>query len=89
MLNSYNTHSSLFLSSLFLSIFISFVLVIADGDADEQEELPWVGVRKRKRLGRHGLDGGVCTNYTDNYCAALIKRRQQIRLLLVPNFAAS
>lgn len=25
------------------------------------------------------------TNYTDNYCAALIKRGQQIRLLLLPN----
>lgn len=33
--------------------------------------------------------GGVCTNYTDNYCAALIKRRQQIRLLLVPKFCCS
>lgn len=43
----------------------------------------WYEPQTREKLG-----GKVCTNYTDNYCAALIKRRQQIRLLLVPNFAA-
>lgn len=34
-------------------------------------------------------DGGVYQLYRHNYCAALIKRRQQIRLLLLPNFASA
>lgn len=46
-----------------------------------EAQLRSTGWRKTKGWRR------VCTNYTDNYCAALIKRRQQIRLLLVPNFA--
>ena len=39
---------------------------------------------------RHARRVGVCAYqlHADNYCAALIKRRQQIRLLLLPNFGA-
>lgn len=85
-IRSHSSSNSCSVEHTFFSL--SLVRVDADSDADEQKEESWREARRKDRLGRDGANAGVCTNYTDNYCAALIKRRQQIRLLLVPNFAA-
>lgn len=69
---------------------LSPVLVGADGDADEQGRRAAEGRwSSGERSGRDGANGGICTNYTDNYCAALIKRRQTNSITSASKFCCS